>query len=75
MIRVAIYARVSTTEQNPEAQLLTLREFAVNRGFEIYKEYVDYVSGVIQRWFWQLDLAHFGTFIWPTSQTEFSLRL
>ena len=48
MIRVALYARVSTTEQNPEAQLLTLREFAVNRGFEIYREYVDYVSGMVE---------------------------
>ena len=42
---VAIYARVSTNEQNPEAQLLALREYADRRGFEIYKEYVDHVSG------------------------------
>ncbi len=36
---VAIYARVSTSEQNPEAQLLALREYAARRGFSIYKEY------------------------------------
>jgi DNA invertase Pin-like site-specific DNA recombinase len=34
----AIYARVSTSEQNPEAQLLALREYAARRGFCIYKE-------------------------------------
>jgi len=32
---VAIYARVSTGEQNPEAQLLALREYAARRGFSI----------------------------------------
>lgn len=44
-IKAAIYARVSSTEQNPEAQLNDLREFAAKRGFEIYKEYVDHVTG------------------------------
>ncbi len=39
---VAIYARVSTSEQNPEAQLLALREYAARRDFCIYKEYVDH---------------------------------
>ena len=28
---VAIYARVSTSEQNPEAQLLALREYSAHR--------------------------------------------
>jgi DNA invertase Pin-like site-specific DNA recombinase len=46
---VAIYARVSTNEQNPEAQLLVLREFSARRGFSIYKEYVDRVSGDVNR--------------------------
>jgi DNA invertase Pin-like site-specific DNA recombinase len=46
---VAIYARVSTSEQNPEAQLLALREYAARRGFPIYKEYVDHVSGDVQQ--------------------------
>ena len=47
-MRVALYARVSTKNngQNPETQLVALREFAENRGFEIAEEYVDLgVSG------------------------------
>ena len=44
-MRAAIYARVSTTNgQNPEMQLLDLREYASRRGWEVYAEYVD--SGV-----------------------------
>jgi DNA invertase Pin-like site-specific DNA recombinase len=43
--RVAIYARVSTADQNPEAQLVALREYASQRGFTTYKEYVDHVTG------------------------------
>ena len=41
--RVAVYARVSTDDksQNPETQLLQLREFCERAGWEIYKEYVD----------------------------------
>lgn len=43
---VGLYARVSTKdkEQNPENQLIRLREYAKARGWE-YKEYVDYASG------------------------------
>ncbi len=45
--RVAIYARVSTHDkkQDPETQLLPLREYASRRGFEIVDEYVDYGTG------------------------------
>jgi DNA invertase Pin-like site-specific DNA recombinase len=44
-MRVAIYARVSTTNgQSPEMQLAELREYASRRGWEIYGEYVD--SGI-----------------------------
>ncbi len=40
--RVALYARVSTKNgQDPETQLLALREYAHARGFEIFSEYVD----------------------------------
>jgi DNA invertase Pin-like site-specific DNA recombinase len=38
--RVAIYARVSTSDQSPESQLRDLRQFAEARGFETV-EYVD----------------------------------
>jgi DNA invertase Pin-like site-specific DNA recombinase len=45
--RVAIYARVSTLDrgQDPETQLLTLREYAARRGLGPAGEYVDYASG------------------------------
>jgi DNA invertase Pin-like site-specific DNA recombinase len=42
-MKVAIYARVSTSdkEQNPDTQLLPLREFVKAQGWEIYREYID----------------------------------
>lgn len=44
--RAALYSRVSTTEQNPEAQLGPLREYAKARGFEVVGEFVDHgISG------------------------------
>jgi len=43
---VVIYARVSTDEQNPDAQVRDLREYVNNRGWKNVKEYVDLgVSG------------------------------
>ncbi len=43
MSEVALYARVSTRQhgQNPETQLIPLRDFAKARGFAIATEYVD----------------------------------
>ena len=50
MKRVALYARVSTADQHPEAQLAALREYAAARGLEIAHEYVDHgVSGTKDR--------------------------
>lgn len=45
--RVALYARVSTLSgQNPEMQLVELREYASRRGWDVVEEYVDHgVSG------------------------------
>ena len=45
--RVAIYARGSTVDrgQDPETQLLALREYVARRGFTLAGEYVDYASG------------------------------
>ncbi len=40
-MRVALYARVSTTDQNCEMQLSDLRRMAESRGFELVDEYVD----------------------------------
>lgn len=45
--RVAIYARVSTTDkgQDPATQLLPLLEYCKQRGFRVQREFVDYASG------------------------------
>ncbi|MBI4311516.1 MAG: recombinase family protein [Chloroflexi bacterium] len=45
-MKVAVYARVSTSdrEQNPETQLLPLRDFCQAQGWEVHREYVDQVS-------------------------------
>jgi len=42
MKRVALYARVSTLDQNPETQLVELRREAAARGWEHVTEYVDH---------------------------------
>jgi len=39
--RVALYARVSTTDQSTESQLLDLRRYVSERGWNTFKEYVD----------------------------------
>lgn len=46
-MRVALYARVSRSdkEQDPENQLLKLRQYAHARGWEVYASYIDYASG------------------------------
>lgn len=46
-MRVAVYARVSKADdsQTPENQLIRLRAYAKDRGWEIYREYVDMASG------------------------------
>ena len=43
-MKVAIYARVSTSdkEQDPETQLLPLRDFCAAQGWETVGEYVDH---------------------------------
>jgi DNA invertase Pin-like site-specific DNA recombinase len=40
-MKAAIYARVSTFDQNVSMQLNDLRRLAKQRGFEVWKEYVD----------------------------------
>src|SRR5262245_50280142 len=48
MKRAAIYARVSTKNngQNPETQLVALRDYVQNRGWSLTAEYVDHgISG------------------------------
>ena len=61
-MKVAIYARVSDPgteddaekvarkkKQDTDNQLLPLREFASNRGWEVYKEYIEELSAVKKR--------------------------
>lgn len=40
-MRIALYARVSTTEQHVDMQLAELREFASRRGWQIVEEFTD----------------------------------
>ena len=51
-MKVAIYARVSTADKNqdPETQLIHLRDYCTMQGWEVYREYVDKASAV--------DIAH-----------------
>jgi DNA invertase Pin-like site-specific DNA recombinase len=46
-VRVGIYARVSSydDDQDPENQLLKLREYALQRGWTVYSEHKDHASG------------------------------
>jgi len=39
--RVAIYARVSTTDQSTDSQLLDLRRYVSERGWHTFREYTD----------------------------------
>src|SRR5271165_3018033 len=49
MKTVAIYARVSTTDQSAESQLTELRAEVDRRGLTVFREYVDHVTGVISK--------------------------
>jgi DNA invertase Pin-like site-specific DNA recombinase len=62
-MKTALYGRVSTRDkdQNPETQLLKLRDAAKTMGIEIYREYVDRASardiGHRKQWLQLLDDA------------------
>ncbi len=45
-MKIALYGRVSTSDKNqdPETQLIVLRDFVSAQGWETYREYVDTVS-------------------------------
>jgi DNA invertase Pin-like site-specific DNA recombinase len=45
MTRAALSMRVSTLDQHPETQLLALRQMATQRGYTIFLEYTDRISG------------------------------
>jgi DNA invertase Pin-like site-specific DNA recombinase len=43
--RAALYLRVSTVDQHPETQVHDLRQMAAQRGYTIFREYTDRISG------------------------------
>lgn len=49
MKRVAIYARVSTADQNPDPQLGALMDYAARRGLLVVGQFVDTVTGDLVR--------------------------
>jgi len=47
-LRVALYCRVSTSDQSTEPQILDLRQYVSDRGWTIYREYRDEgISGTL----------------------------
>jgi len=44
-MKIAIYARVSTADQEVENQLIQLREYCERQSWDIYREYIDVASG------------------------------
>ena len=48
-MRVALYARVSTSDQDPEPQLRELRGYAKHQGWEVAATYTDVISGTKTR--------------------------
>jgi hypothetical protein len=44
-LRTAIYARVSTLDQDPAMQLRELRAYAAHRRLPVAAEFIDHVSG------------------------------
>ena len=47
--RVVCYCRVSTSDQDPDCQIIALRDFAARRGITIGHEYIDIVTGSIEK--------------------------
>jgi site-specific DNA recombinase len=44
-MKTAIYVRVSKSDQHPENQILNLKQYTLERNYEIYNIYVDKISG------------------------------
>ena len=47
--KAALYYRVSTTDQTPDAQVNALREYATKRDFDVADEFVDTASGATRK--------------------------
>jgi DNA invertase Pin-like site-specific DNA recombinase len=68
-MKIAIYARVSTTKQDNENQLAQLHEFAAKQGWEVFDNYVDQESGSTS------DRAEFQRMFADASKRKFDLVL
>ena len=44
-MKVAIYCRVSTQDQDSSKQMKICKEYCINRGWEVFKVYSDIISG------------------------------
>jgi DNA invertase Pin-like site-specific DNA recombinase len=49
MKKVAIYARVSTSDQSADSQITSLIDYSQRRNFEVFNQYVDQVTGVVSK--------------------------
>jgi len=68
-MKVAIYCRVSTDDQDNQNQLTQLREYCQKQGYQITAEYVDVASGS------KSDRAAFKQMFAAASRREFDLLL
>jgi DNA invertase Pin-like site-specific DNA recombinase len=69
-MKCAIYARVSTSKQDNDNQLIQLREFAAKQQWEIVAEFVDTVTGSGKE-----DRAQFDRMMLAASQRRFDVLL
>jgi DNA invertase Pin-like site-specific DNA recombinase len=70
IMKVAIYARVSTSKQDNGNQLIELREFAAKQKWQVVTEYVDTVSGSGKK-----DRLQFERMMLAASQRQFDVLL
>lgn len=68
-MKIAIYARVSTTKQENENQLTDLHAFAAKQGWQVFDDYVDCESGS------KSDRAEFQRMFADASKRRFDLVL
>lgn len=68
-VKIAVYARVSTTKQDNENQLTQLHEFAAKQGWEVFDNYIDQESGSTS------DRAEFQRMFADASKRKFDLVL
>ena len=70
-MRVAIYARVSTSKQDCENQMQQLRQFASAQGWDVVAEYADEISGKLA----EKDRPRFREMFEAASQHRFDVLL